>query len=91
MTRDPAAASLPAAVLIVTSPTDGLRHATAVFVNSRALGESMAPFVDRSGVQRIVALSAVNADDPGELQPSRLRGIAIGKPTCSRPAQGSHG
>lgn len=77
VTRDPSAANLPAAVRVVTSPFDGLRDATAIFVNSRALGDRMAPFVDtavRSGVQRIVALSAINADDPDDMQPSRFRG-----------------
>lgn len=77
VTRDPSAANLPAAVRAVASPIEGLRGATAVFLNSRALGDRMAQFVDtalRSGVGRIVALSAINADDPDDRQPSRFRG-----------------
>lgn len=77
VSRDPSAADLPAAVQVVASPFDGLRGATAVFLNSRALGGQMAALVDaaaRSGVRRLVALSAINADDDDSRQPSRFRG-----------------
>jgi uncharacterized protein YbjT (DUF2867 family) len=77
VTRNPSAAALPAAVRVVTSPFDGLHDATAVFVNSRALGDQMAALVAaaaRSGVRRLVALSAINAADDDSRQPSRFRG-----------------
>ncbi len=77
VSRNPSAAQLPAAVQVVESPFDGLRDATAVFLNSRALGAQMSAVVDaaaQSGVQRILALSAINADDDDTRQPSRFRG-----------------
>jgi uncharacterized protein YbjT (DUF2867 family) len=77
VTRNPDAARLPAGVEVVTSAAEGLRGASAVFLNSRALGEELAPTVDqarRAGVTRLVALSAINADDDFSRQPSRLRG-----------------
>lgn len=77
VTRQPDAAGLPAGVEVVTSAADGLRGATAVFLNSRALGEELATVVNlarREGVTRLVALSAINADDDFSLQPSRFRG-----------------
>ncbi|HEX3546647.1 MAG TPA: NAD(P)H-binding protein [Mycobacterium sp.] len=77
VTRNPDAARFPAGVEVVTSAADGLRGASAVFLNSRALGEDLAPAVDqarREGVTRLVALSAINADDDFSRQPSRLRG-----------------
>ena len=55
----------------------GLRGASAVFLNSRALGDELATVVDlarREGVTRLVALSAINADDDFSRQPSRFRG-----------------
>jgi uncharacterized protein YbjT (DUF2867 family) len=48
-----------------------------VFLNSRALGEELADVVAlarRMGVSRLVALSAINADDDFSRQPSRIRG-----------------
>jgi uncharacterized protein YbjT (DUF2867 family) len=77
VTRDPSAADLPAAVRVVTSPFHGLHGASAIFVNSRALGDQMAAFVAaavQTGVRRVVALSAINADDDDARQPSRFRG-----------------
>lgn len=77
VTRNPGAARFPAGVEVVTSAADGLRGASAVFLNSRALGEDLAPVVDqarREGVTRLVALSAINADDDFSRQPSRFRG-----------------
>ncbi|MEV4317998.1 NAD(P)H-binding protein [Actinocrispum sp. NPDC049592] len=52
-----------------------LHGVTSVFLNSRPLGSLMSQFVAQAvaaGVRRIVALSAINADD--EVQPSRFRG-----------------
>jgi uncharacterized protein YbjT (DUF2867 family) len=52
--------------------------AHAVFLNSRALpGDALAETVDAAraaGVSRLVALSAINADDDDARQPSRVRG-----------------
>ena len=48
-----------------------------MFLNSRALGEELAAMVElarRQGVKRLVALSAINADDDFAHQPSRFRG-----------------
>ena len=48
-----------------------------MFLNSRALGDELATVVElarRAGVRRLVALSAINADDDFSRQPSRFRG-----------------
>jgi uncharacterized protein YbjT (DUF2867 family) len=77
VTRHPDTARLPASVEVVSSATAGLRGVTAVFLNSRALGEQLPTVVDtarREGVTRLVALSAINADDDFSRQPSRFRG-----------------
>ena len=55
----------------------GVDGAAAVFLNSRALGDELETVVDlarRAGVTRLVALSAINADDDFSRQPSRFRG-----------------
>jgi uncharacterized protein YbjT (DUF2867 family) len=77
VTRRPDRLSLPAGVDVVTSASAGLGGADAVFLNSRALGDDLATVVKRAhseGVTRLVALSAINADDDFSLQPSRFRG-----------------
>ena len=77
VSRNPSSANLPAAAQVVASPFDGLRGATAIFLNSRALGDQMAELVAAatpSDIQRLVALSAINADDDDARQPSRFRG-----------------
>ncbi|MGZ6779146.1 MAG: NmrA family NAD(P)-binding protein [Mycobacterium sp.] len=77
VTRDSASARFPADVEVVSSPAAGLSGASAVFLNSRALGDGLATIVDRArreGVARLVALSAINADDDFSRQPSRFRG-----------------
>ncbi len=77
VTRTPAAARLPDGVQTVGSVFDALTGASAVFLNSRALGAQLADAVaaarDR-GVGKLVALSAINADDDFSRQPSRVRG-----------------
>ncbi len=58
-------------------PAEAIAGASAVFLNSRALGNELAAVVDqarREGVTRLVALSAINADDDFSRQPSRFRG-----------------
>jgi uncharacterized protein YbjT (DUF2867 family) len=77
VTRRPVEARFPAGVDVVPSAEKGLDGATAVFLNSRALGDELAPVVRSArmaGVTRLVALSAINADDDFSRQPSRFRG-----------------
>jgi uncharacterized protein YbjT (DUF2867 family) len=77
VTRTPEAAGFPDGVEAVYSAADALPGATAVFLNSRALGGDLADVVAlarRSGVTKLVALSAINADDDFSRQPSRFRG-----------------
>jgi uncharacterized protein YbjT (DUF2867 family) len=77
VTRTPRTAGLPSGVEVAGSATDALAGASAVFLNSRALGEQLPEVVDRcvrAGVTKLVALSAINADDDFSRQPSRFRG-----------------
>lgn len=77
VTRNPDTVDFPATVEVVRSAAEGLPGATAVFLNSRALGAELAATVEAAcaaGVQRLVALSAINADDDDARQPSRVRG-----------------
>ena len=77
VSRNPEAAALPAEVKVVDNVAAALPGASAVFLNSRALGEQMGAVVhqaQRLGVTRLVALSAINADDDFSRQPSRFRG-----------------
>lgn len=77
VTRRPQSAGLPAEVELVESATEAIAGASALFLNSRALGGELATVVDaarREGVTRLVALSAINADDDFSRQPSRFRG-----------------
>jgi uncharacterized protein YbjT (DUF2867 family) len=76
-TRRPDSARFPDGVDVVDSLAAGLRGASAVFLNSRALGDELETAVDLArdaGVTRLVALSAINADDDFTRQPSRFRG-----------------
>jgi uncharacterized protein YbjT (DUF2867 family) len=77
VTRSPDTAGFPDGVETVRSPVGALVGATAVFLNSRALGDGLADVVAlarRHGVSKLVALSAINADDDFSRQPSRFRG-----------------
>jgi uncharacterized protein YbjT (DUF2867 family) len=77
VTRAPETAGFPDGVEAMSSPVDALAGATAVFLNSRALGDGLADVVAlarRRGVTKLVALSAINADDDFSRQPSRFRG-----------------
>jgi uncharacterized protein YbjT (DUF2867 family) len=80
VTRTPEAAGFPDGVEAVYSAVDALPGATAVFLNSRALGNDpgdlnkFVALARRSGVTKLVALSAINADDDFSRQPSRFRG-----------------
>jgi uncharacterized protein YbjT (DUF2867 family) len=77
VTRTPATGYFSDGVEMVDSAFDALTGASAVFLNSRALGDRLADVVAsarRSGVTKLVALSAINADEDFSLQPSRVRG-----------------
>ena len=77
VSRRPQSAGFPADVEVVESAGEAIAGASAVFLNSRALGDELAAVVDqarREGVSRLVALSAINADDDFSRQPSRFRG-----------------
>lgn len=77
VSRHPESAGLPADVEVVDSAAAAIPGASAVFLNSRALRQELTAVVDqavREGVTRLVALSAINADDDFSRQPSRSRG-----------------
>ena len=77
VTRNPDGAGLPPGVAIYRSARDAIPGSDAVFLNSRALGERLRDTVEAAraaGVRRLVALSAINADDDFSRQPSRVRG-----------------
>lgn len=77
VTRQPAPAGFPPEVEVFGSATDALPGAAAVFLNSRALGGQLEDVVAQcawDGVTKLVALSAINADDDVTRQPSRFRG-----------------
>lgn len=77
VTRKPDTAGFPAGVELVTSAAAALPGASAVFLNSRSLQGQLDEVVEtakRAGVTRLVALSAINADDDFSRQPSRVRG-----------------
>src|SRR5271166_5561423 len=77
VTRTPKTARFPDGVEVVGSTAEALSGASAVFLNSRALGADLADVVAqsvRAGVAKLVALSAINADDDFSRQPSRFRG-----------------
>src|ERR1700730_6810136 len=72
VTRTPHTAGFPKGVEVVRSTTEALPGASAVFLNSRALGPEIEASADRptlvdhardAGVTKLVALSAINADD----------------------------
>ncbi len=77
LTRTPQSARFPDGVEAFGSVEEALPGAEAVFLNSRALGDRLASVIDecrRAGVTKLVALSAINADDDFSRQPSRFRG-----------------
>src|SRR5581483_758941 len=80
VTRTPETAGFPDGVEAVSSAVDALRGASAVFLNSRALGsdpgdlDKFVTLARQCGVSKLVALSAINADDDFSRQPSRFRG-----------------
>ncbi|EID10151.1 hypothetical protein MXEN_19469 [Mycobacterium xenopi RIVM700367] len=77
VSRNLQSAGFAADVDVVESAAAAIPGASAVFLNSRALGQELTAVVDqarREGVRRLVALSAINADDAFSRQPSRYRG-----------------
>lgn len=77
VSRHPHSSGLPAEVEVVDSAEAAMPGASAVFLNSRALGDELSAVVEharREGVARLVALSAINVDDDFSRQPSRVRG-----------------
>ncbi|MCV7344600.1 NAD(P)H-binding protein [Mycolicibacterium rhodesiae] len=77
VTRRPGQAGLPPGVEQMPDTTEACKGASAVFLNSRALGSTLADVVSsahRRGIGKLVALSAINADDADDRQPSRYRG-----------------
>jgi uncharacterized protein YbjT (DUF2867 family) len=77
VTRAANTAGLPAGVEQVETAAAALPGASAVFLNSRALGDRLADVVAEcreARVTKLVALSAINADDDFSRQPSRFRG-----------------
>lgn len=78
ITRTPGTtAGFPSGVETFGAVADALPGASAVFLNSRALGDQLhavVPLCRRAGVSKLVALSAINADDDFSRQPSRFRG-----------------
>jgi uncharacterized protein YbjT (DUF2867 family) len=71
------APTFPASVQTVPSAAAGMPGVDAVFLNSRALIGELESTVDCAriaGVRKLVALSAINADDDDDRQPSRVRG-----------------
>ncbi|HEU4362262.1 MAG TPA: NmrA family NAD(P)-binding protein [Mycobacterium sp.] len=76
ITRNPAAGFAPQ-VEVVRSAAEALPGASAVFLNSRALAgelDQVVELANRTGIGKLVALSAINADDDFSRQPSRVRG-----------------
>lgn len=77
ISRTPNAAGFSPPVEIFSSVSAALPGASAVFLNSRALGEELSDVVAQcrhAGITKLVALSAINADDDFSRQPSRFRG-----------------
>ena len=85
LSRDPGAAALPAGVEVVAgdaagepSPLTGaLTDVTALFLHPRVVGArsgELLALARERGVRRVVALSAMNVDDPLDEQPSRFAG-----------------
>jgi uncharacterized protein YbjT (DUF2867 family) len=77
VSRQRNAADFPTGVEVVGSAAEAIPGASAVFLNSRALAGQLDHVVaqcSRAGVAKLVALSAINADDDFSRQPSRCRG-----------------
>ena len=84
VTRDPRTAGLPAGVEVVAGDPGRpdtiaplLEGVTAVFLHPRAAGHAagdLLALAEECGIERVVALSAINVDDDLDEQPSRFQG-----------------
>jgi uncharacterized protein YbjT (DUF2867 family) len=84
VTRNPQAADLPAEVEVVQGDLSRpdtiapfLEGVTGLFLHPRAVGQAAGELLRlarQRGVQRVVALSAMNVEDPLDQQPSRYNG-----------------
>jgi uncharacterized protein YbjT (DUF2867 family) len=84
LTHNPQAANLPAGIELADGDLSRpdtiaplLEGVTALFLHPRAVGLAAAELLAlarQQGVQRVVALSAMNVDDPLDQQPSRYQG-----------------
>ena len=77
VSRNPDRAAMPAGVQVFETLHTALPGASAVFLNSRALGSELPAvpgWARDAGVDKLVALSAINVEDDFGLQPSRFRG-----------------
>jgi uncharacterized protein YbjT (DUF2867 family) len=77
VSRQKDAARFPTGVEVVGSVAEAIPGASAVFLNSRALAGQLDQVVAqcaRTKATKLVALSAINADDDFSRQPSRCRG-----------------
>jgi uncharacterized protein YbjT (DUF2867 family) len=81
VTREPQTAGLPAGAEVVAGDPSRpdtiaplLEGVTALFFHPRAAGEELLALAKERGVQRVVALSALNIDDDLAEQPSRFQG-----------------
>lgn len=84
VSRSPGKAALPVGVEVVAGDpakpetlVDAFDGVSAVFIHPRAVGDAAFQVVRLArahGVRRLVALSAINVDDPFDEQPSRFRG-----------------
>ena len=77
VSRQPESAGFTGEVKVVDNASSAIPGAWAVFLNSRALGADLQAVVrqaQQQGVTRLVALSAINANDDFSRQPSRYRG-----------------
>lgn len=84
VTRSPESAVLPSDVEVVVGDparpdtlASALEGVSAAFLHPRAVGDAafeFAKLAGEHGVRRLVALSAINIDDPLSAQPSRYRG-----------------
>jgi uncharacterized protein YbjT (DUF2867 family) len=77
VSRHPESAGFSPAVKVFDTVAAAIPGATALFLNSRALQDELASVVAQARKQggiRLVALSAINADDDVSRQPSRYRG-----------------
>lgn len=86
VTRTPDTAAFPAGVEVVGSLVDALPGASALFLNSRALRDQLPDTIalaQRSGINKLVALSALNADDDS---PGNRRDFAV---TATRKSNSS--